>query len=419
MKFKSNLITALDIGSSKICALIAEIDEETSEPVIKGWGLVPSRGIKRGCIVNIEQASQAIATAVTEAEKIAGVAVNSCFVSISGEHIRCLNSSGTIAISGDSRTGLGDARAIEAADITRVLEHTQAVPLSPDRQILHVLPQEFVVDGQTGIQSPLNLTGRRLEARVHITTYSITAVTNLTRCIRNADLDVDGIVFEGLASAYATLDRDEKELGVILVDIGSGVTDVITFFQGGVYHTGVVNLGGFNVTNDIAYLLRTSLEKAEQIKHEYGFADASLIETGASFKLEGVGGRPPREVPLTQLSDYIEPRMEEILRETFMESRKADLPVSNALAVVLTGGGALLRGTEEICETVFKAPARIGYPRGFQEFTEELNSPVYTAAIGLLKYAIESRQGSTRRRRESGLPGRMWAKVKHFFENIM
>ncbi len=420
IKLKNQVVTSLDIGSSKICAVIAEVDAESLEPVIKGYGIAPSKGIKKGLVVDIENATQSIINAIGEAEKMAGISVDSCIVGVSGDHIRSMNTRGMVAISRDSRTGLGEAREIESEDIERVIEHTKAVPFPIDRQILHVLPQEFIVDDQAGVKNPLNLSGRRLEAKVHLSTYNTTAISNLSKCIHNADLEIDGYVLSSLAAAYACLEESEKSMGSVLLDIGSGTIDVIVFYDDGVHHTGVINLGAGSVTNDIAYMLRVPLERAEIIKRDHGFAKVSLTDKEAFFKLDGLGGRTVREISLYNLAEWIEPRMEEILRESFLEAKKADISLTNTLSVVLTGGGAKLKGTDELTEMIFNTPAKIVAPHGFQGYNVELNDPTYSVAIGLIKYAIaENGNGSTFINKSASPLHKLRGWIKHITENVM
>jgi len=389
MKIRNHNVSAVDIGTTKTCALIAEVDWENKIPIIKGYGVVDTKGIKKGTVVNIEEVSETISKASNIAEEMAGTSISSCYASISGDHIRSMNTQGMIAISRDARTGLGEAREIEQDDIDRVIEHTRAVPLPVDRQILHVMPQEFIVDEQSGIRNPINLLGRRLEVKVHLTTYSTTVASNLLRCFKNADLSIDGFVLQAFASSYGVLTANEKEYGAILIDIGSGTIDIIVLRNSGIYHTGVVNFGAHLVTSDIAYLLRIPPESAEKIKMSQGCAFSGIADKEAFFKIESSGNRPAREIPIARLAQYIEPRMEELLREAFMEAKKADIPLSNIPLLVLTCGGSLIRGSEELTESIFKIPCRIGNPIGFKGYEEELNNPMYAAAIGMLKYAID------------------------------
>lgn len=414
LKLRSSNYTALDVGSHLIKAVIAEVDEKL-QPVIKGYGTAPARGIKQGLVIDIEDATQSIFNAVTEAEKMAGTTVDSCYVSLSGNHIQSMNTRGLVAVARDARTGLGEAREIEVEDIERVIEHTKAVPLPADRQILHVLPQEYVVDDQGGIKKPQGLTGRRLEAKVHLVTYGVNAVSNLTKCIKNAELEIDGLVLSSLAAAYACLDESEKEMGSILLDLGANVVDVIVFADGGVHHTGVVTHGFASVTSDIAYMLRIPIDKAEALKQEYGFARISMTDPETFFKINGLAGRAVRECSCYDLAEWIEPRVEEILREAHQEAQKADVPLSNTLSIVLCGNGVLLKGTEQVVESIFNTPARIGIPKGFTGFEQELSSPGFAVAIGLLKFAITEGGHTTHRHKGRGL--RAW--FKHLTENIM
>jgi len=420
IKLKNQIVAGLDIGSSKICTVIAEVDPDSPEPIIKGYGIVPSKGIKKGLVVDIDNATKAIFNAVSEAEKMAGLSIESCFVGVSGDHIRSMNTRGMMAISRDSRAGLGEAREIEKEDIERVIEHTKAVPFPIDRQILHILPQEFIIDDQAGVKNPLHLSGRRLDAKVNLTTYNTTILSNLTKCIKNADLEIDGFVLSSLAAAYACLEENEKSMGSVLLDIGSGTIDVIVFHDDGVHHTGVVNMGAGSVTNDIAYMLRVPLEQAESIKREHGFAKVSLTDKEAYFKLDGLGGRTLREISLFDLAEWVEPRMEELLRESFLEAKKADISLTNTLSIILTGGGALLKGTEELAEAIFNTPAKVVAPRGFREYVTELSNPACSVAIGLIKYAIAEQFNGSAFNRTSGGPLRKirgW--IKHLTENVM
>lgn len=420
MKLKNQLITALDVGSSKVCTLIAEIDNEKQEPIIKGYSKVPSKGIKKGLVSDIEQATESIRDSISMAEKMTEVTVDSCYVGLSGDHIYSMNTQGMMAISRDSRSGLGEARQIDKEDVEKLVDHTKAVPMPIDRQLLHVLPQEFIVDNQQGIKNPVALSGRRLEAKVHLTTYNTIIASNLVHCIENIGLGIEAFVLKSLASSFSTLDENEKEMGTVLIDIGANVMDIIVFSDGGVHHTGVINLGGINVTNDIAYLLRIPFDKAESLKREYGHAVVALADRDAFFTISGLGGRPDREIPVYTLAEYIEPRMEEIIRTAYTEAKKADISITNTLSVVLTGGASLLHGTEELTERIFNSPARIGYPKGYQGFTQELNDPSFASAIGILKYAIiDKNNNSSHKRKRRKLFSRAWGLMRHISENVM
>ncbi|HDP67162.1 MAG TPA: cell division protein FtsA [Candidatus Marinimicrobia bacterium] len=420
MRLRNQTLTGVDIGTHKTCALIAEVNPETGNPLIKGYGFVETRGLKRGAVVNIEKLSQTISQAVNAAETMAGTSVSSCYVSISGDHIRSMNTQGMIAISRDTRGGIGEAREIEQEDIDRVIEHTRAIPLPVDRQILHVMPQEFTVDEQSGIKNPINLLGRRLEAKVHITTYSTTVASNLTRCFKNIDLTIRNFILQSLASSVSVLTLAEKEAGSILIDIGSGTTDVIVYADDGIHHTGVVNFGDQLVTSDIAYLLRIPHENAENIKKNHGYCFTKNVDREAIIKIESIGNRPARELPLLKLAEYIEPRMEEILREAFMEAKKADVPFTSIQSVVITGGGALIKGCEELAESIFHMPARIGFPTNYSGCEEELNHPGYAAAIGMLQFALQEKLNN--RIKPAGSESwlsRIWDWLKNLTESIM
>jgi len=419
MKMRNHFITSVDIGTSKTCALIAEVNPETGAPVIKGYGSVETKGLKKGAVVNIEELSHTISQAVNAAETMAGATVSNCYVSISGDHIRSMNTQGLIAISRDARSGIGEAREIEKEDIDRVIEHTRAVPLPVDRQILHVMPQEFTVDEQSGIKNPINLLGRRLEVKVHITTYSTTVSSNLTRCFKNADLSINNFILHSLASSESVLTSGEKESGSILIDIGNGTIDVIVYSEGGIHHTGVVNFGDQLVTSDIAYLLRIPQEYAEKIKKNHGYCYTKNVDKEAMIKIDSIGNRPAREIPLLKLAEYIEPRMEEILREAYMESKKADIPLTSIQSVVLTGGGALIKGCEELAESIFNVPARIGFPVAYTGYEDELNNPRYAAAIGVLQFVLQDKV--TNQIRPSGPETSLtkaWNWIKNVTDNI-
>jgi len=415
MKIRNHYTTCVEIGSSKTCAFIAEKDPETGNPKIKGYGAVETKGLKKGVVVNIEELSHTISQAVNAAETMADTSVSSCYVNLGGDHIRSMNTKGMIAISRDARGGVGEAREVEKEDIEQVIDHTKAVPLPVDRQILHVMPQEFIVYEQSGIKNPINLLGRRLEVKVHITTFSATVASNLSRCFKNVDLTVNNFILNSLASAESTLTPSEKESGAILIDIGSGTVDVVVYSEGGIHHTGVVNFGDQLVTSDIAYLLRIPMEYAEKLKKNHGYCFTKNADKETMIKIDSIGNRPAREIPLMKLTEYIEPRMEEILREAFMESKKADVPLTSIQSVVLTGGGALLKGCEELAESIFQTPARIGFPTGYSGFENEINNPKYATVIGMLKFALQDK--SIVRVKPTGSEN-WFAKAWHWLKNI-
>ncbi|MCH7495609.1 MAG: cell division protein FtsA, partial [Candidatus Marinimicrobia bacterium] len=302
---RESIVTGIDIGTTKICAVIAEL-EVSGDLNILGVGTVPSHGLKRGVVVNLEKTISSISNAVEEAERMAGVNINGAYVGIGGNHIRSMNSNAVIAVSkSESKRGLRHGEITED-DIERVTEAAMAVLTGLDREILHVLPQEYAVDGQYGIKSPIGITGMKLESKVHIVTSSATSCKNIVKAVNRSDISVNNLVLEPLASSYAVLDDEEKELGVTLIDFGGGTTDVALYFNGAVRHTAVVGLGSENITNDIAYMLRTPREQAEEIKCEYGCAKQSLVSKDEYLKLKSIGGRSPREISRMLLASYIE-----------------------------------------------------------------------------------------------------------------
>ena len=385
---KNGLVAGLDVGTTTVIAMIGEALEGGGFKVI-GVGTSPSRGVRRGVVVNLEQTVNAIEAAVEEAELMAGVEVDEAYIGISGDHIRGMNSEGVIAVARSQNQSITEDNEIRAGDVQRVLDAAQAVTLPMDRQIVHILPQEYVVDEQYGIRNPVGMSGIRLEARVHIVTTAITSAKNLKKCVKRARMKVKELVLNPLACSYAVLDEDEKDLGVGLVDIGGGTTGVSIFFEGGVRHTGVIGLGGDNVTSDIAMMIRTPLDQAETIKHEYGCAKQSLVERDEVFTTRSMGGRPPREISRELLASYVEPRMEEILTLAHREMKKSDRYRLLTAGVVLTGGGALLDGVVELAEEILELPVKIGVPRNFGGLVDMVASPVFATSIGLVRYGLE------------------------------
>ncbi len=389
------IICGVDIGTTKICALIAEIDDMNESFNIIGIGKHPSKGLRKGVVVNLEQTINTIEKAVEEAEMMAGVDVESVYVGIAGDHIRSINSTGVIAISKVGKRKITENNQITEHDVRRVLDWAKGVSLPMDREILHILPQEYIVDDQPGIKDPIGMTGQRLEARVHIVTGAITSAKNIVNCIKGAGLAVQDLVLEPLASSYAVLNDDEKDLGVALIDIGGGTTDVAVFYEGGVQHTGVIGLGGENVTKDIAHMLRTPMQKAEEIKLEYGCAKASLAGDDTVFTFQGIGGRDEEEISQTVLAEYIEPRMEEMLLMARQEIQKAEYWNHLTAGVVITGGGSLLRGTLELAKELFDMPVKLGRPEPFGKLIDDSTSPIYATSIGLVKYGLDNRHSVT------------------------
>lgn len=370
-----DIIAGLDLGTTKVCAIVAEQTEDGLD--IIGIGSVPSKGLKKGVVVNIESTVQAIRAAIEQAGTMAGVEINTVYAGIAGSHVRGTNVEGVAAI---------QTREVTKDDVARVLEQAKAVPLPGDRQVLHVLPQEYIVDDQDGIREPVGMSGVRLEARVHMVTAASTSVANLIKCAERCDLFVPETVLQPLASADAVLSDDEKEIGVALIDIGGGTTDLILYVDGAVVHTSVIPIGGINLTNDIATGLRTPMAEAERLKIKYGCAATNLVDEDETIEVPSVGGRAPRVLPRRILCDIIEPRVEEIFqaaRHVLAETGYTDMLASG---VVITGGTTLLDGMPEHAEAVLGLPVRRGAPTGVGGLIDVVRSPAYATGVGLVKY---------------------------------
>lgn len=374
-------IVGLDIGTTKIAAIIAEIDESQQLRII-GVGTSPSEGLKRGVVINLEKTVESIASAVEDAEMMAGIKVDSVYAGIAGDHIRSINSRGVLAVSRSDHE-------ITPADVDKVIEAAKTVALPMDREIIHVLPQEFTVDDQSGIKDPVGMVGVRLETEVHIVTGAVTSAQNIYRSVKKAGLEVWDLVLQPLASSYTLLTPDEEELGVALVDLGGGTTDFAIFYDGSIRHTGVVGLGGKNVTNDIAIGLRTPVDRAEEIKKLYGCAMSGLVDSDETIEVPGVGGREPKVISRNVLASIIEPRVEEILSLILQEMKKSNYFESLAAGVVLTGGGSLMQGIVELAEKIFDVPVRTGKPAGITGLLEMVSSPIHSTGVGLLLYGWE------------------------------
>src|SRR5262252_8947698 len=375
----------LDIGTTKISCIIAE-KKGPGELNIVGVGNAPSEGLRRGVVVDLEKTVASIQRAVDEAERMAGVPIKGVHAGIAGDHIRSINSRGVIAVSRKDNE-------IGPADVERVVEAAKAIAIPMDREIIHVIPQEFIVDDQDGIHDPVGMSGVRLEAEVHIITGAVTSAKNICRSIQRAGLKVHDLVLEPLASSHAVLGRDERDLGVVLLDLGGGTTDVAVFFEGSIRHTAIVPCGGANVTNDIAIGLRTPIDKAEQIKIQHGCALASLVSSNAQVAVPGVGGRADREISRHVLASMIEPRMEEIFLLANKEVRKNHFAALIGGGVVLTGGTSLLPGAAELAEQVFEMPVRMGLPRGLGGLSANVSDPRYATGVGLVLHAAKSEEG--------------------------
>ncbi|HLK86123.1 MAG TPA: cell division protein FtsA [Candidatus Binataceae bacterium] len=373
-----NVLTALDVGTSKVCALVAEPLPEGGGATVLGYGVAPCTGLRKGVVVNIEATVEAIRAAVSEAERTAGVRVGAAVVGEAGAHIRGLNSHGIVAVRGGE---------VSARDVERVIDAARAVAIPLDRQVLHILPQQFAVDDQEGVRDPIGMAGVRLEARIHIVTAAQSYGQNLTKCCERANITPLEIVFEPLASADAALFPEERELGVALLDIGGGTTDIVVFHGGAAMHTAVLPLGGNHLTGDVAAGLRTPLNEAERLKTTYGVATNSVVGRDQTVQVPGVGGREPRVIARRILGEIIEPRMEEIFTMAQREVMRSGVADSLASGLVLVGGSSLLEGTQELAERIFALPVRRGLPINLRGMPEELMKPAYTTAAGLLLHA--------------------------------
>ncbi len=379
----ANTIVGLDLGTTKIACIIAEVDRDQLK--IVGVGTCSSEeGLRRGVVVNLEKTARAIEKAVSEAELMAGVKINSVYAGIAGDHIRSINSRGVIAV---SRGG----NEISQADVDRVIDAAQAVAIPMDREILHVIPQGFIVDDQKGIKDPIGMAGVRLEVEVHIVTGAVASAENIYKSIKRAGLKVDDLVLQPLASSYAVLTPDEKSLGVALLDIGGGTTDIAMFFEDSIRHTAVIGLGGNNLTSDIAIGLRTPTEQAEAIKKKYGCATISQVSEDEMIGVFGVAGREEREVSRQVLAQIIEPRMEEIFSLASREIKRSDYGEMLGAGVVLTGGAAKLPGVASLAEQVFNQPARVGEPRGISGVVDLIKDPMHATGVGLVLYGYDRR----------------------------
>jgi len=385
----TNLIAGLDIGTTKIVAIIAEPDDDGSLRIL-GVGRSPSLGLRRGVVVNLEKTIRSIQDALDIAERLAGVEIGSVFAGIAGDHIRSINSRGVIAV---SRKG----NEITQPDVDRVIEAAKAIALPMDREIIHVIPQEFIVDDQSGIRDPVGMAGVRLEGEIHIITGAVTSAQNIYKSVQRAGVEVHDLVLQPLATSYAVLSEDEKELGVAVLDLGGGTADLAVFYDGSIRHTAVIGLGGENVTNDVAIGLRTPRDEAERIKIEHGIALQSMVEKDEIIEVPGVGGRPSREVSRDVLAAIIEPRMEEIFALALREIQRSEYVDLLSTGLVLTGGGAMLEGACELAEQVFDLPVKIGIPGGIEGLSDEVATPIYATAVGLLRYAVMEGLGKGRR----------------------
>jgi len=405
------LIVGLDIGTSKVVAIVAspnlDAGPQDNALDIIGIGSHPARGMKKGVVVNIESTVQSIQRAIEEAELMAGCQIHSVYAGIAGSHIRSLNSHGTVAIR--------DKEVIQG-DIDRVLDAAKAVHFPGDQQLLHVMPQEYIIDNQEGIREPIGMSGVRLEAKVHLITGAVSAAQNITKCIERCGLSVDGVILEQMASSYSVLEHDEKELGVCLVDIGGGTTDIAVFIDGAIRHTAVIPIAGDQVTNDIAVALRTPTQYADEIKIKYACALRQLAREDETIEVPSVGERPPRQLARQTLAEVVEPRYEELLMLVQAELRKSGFEELLAAGVVLTGGSSKMEGVIELAEEVFHLPVRLGLPQHVGGLAEVVRNPIHATGVGLLLFGNEEvTNGQTDLKMGEGFKG-MFARMKSWFQ---
>jgi cell division protein FtsA len=389
---KNSIIVGLDIGTSKVCAIVGELTERGMEVI--GVGSHPSQGLRKGVVINIESTVESIKKAVEEAELMAGCEINSVFTGIAGGHIKGFNSHGIVAVKN---------KEVTPRDLERVIDAAKAVAIPMDREVLHILPQEYIIDDQDGIKEPLGMSGVRLEAKVHIVTGAVTSAQNIVKCCNRTGLNVADIVLEPLASAEAVLTPEEKELGVALIDMGGGTTDIALFHDGSVKHTAVLAIGGNHLTGDIAAGLRTPVAEAERIKQRYGCARAGMVTKDERVEVPSVAGRNSRTLSRQILCEIIEPRLDEIFQLILREIIKSGYEGSLASGIVMTGGSTLLPGTIEMAEQVFGMPVRLGVPTHVGGLIDVVSSPIYATGVGLVLYGIKRQDRNFFRIRDDNL----------------
>ena len=415
----------LDVGTTKVCCIIAQSDGNGGDMKLLGAGVAPSHGVKRGTVVDIDATIQAIEDAVHKAETMANVKVSEAYVGLSGDHIRGLNTQGAIAISKNGHPVTYEDE-IKNSDITRVLEMARAVSLPVDREILHILPQEFVVDHQGGIKNPTGMVGRRLEAHVHLITGATSAAKNITKCVEEAGIAVTRFVYQPLASGEAVLEPHEKKLGVVLVDIGGGTTDICVYFEGEVRHSAVIALGGDCISNDLAMMTQVSIDEAEEIKTKYGSAKAAMASTDLEFELPYSAGETPRKASEHEVSRYVEARMTEIFQMVKREIQKhlqispwrSGIENPASFGVVLTGGGSLLKNAASLGEEILDAQVKIGIPKGLSGVVDVAASPIYATAIGLVQHPTLAHEQYDPVHRRSASMGKIVKNVGEWFQGF-
>ena len=401
---KNRIIVGLDIGTSKVVAIVGEINPEGRIEII-GLGSHGSKGLKKGVVVNIESTVQSIQRAIEEAELMAGCQIQSVFAGIAGSHIRSMGSHGIVAIRD---------REVFQPDIDRVIDAAQAVAIPADQKILHILPQEFIIDTQEGVKEPLGMSGVRLEAKVHLVTCAVNAAQNIEKCIKQCGLGVDDIILEQLASSYSVLTEDEKDLGVCMVDIGGGTSDIAIYTEGAIKHTAVIPIAGDQVTNDIAMALRTPTQNAEEIKIKYACALGSLAGENETIKVPSVGEREDRSLSRQALAEVVEPRYEELFTLIQSELRRSGFEDLIPAGIVLTGGASKMEGVVELAEEIFHMPVSIGKPKNVSGLADIVRNPIYATAVGLLQYGAAQGDRAGRPASAEAAGDSIWSKVKQW-----
>lgn len=404
---KGELVVGLDIGTTKVAAIVGEVTEDGID--IIGIGSHPSRGLRKGVVINIESTVESIKKAVSEAELMAGCDITSVFAGIAGGHIKGLNSHGIVAVKD---------KEVRENDVVRVIDAAQAVAIPLDREVIHVIPQEYIVDGQDGIKEPIGMSGVRFEAKVHIVTAAVTSAQNIVKCANRCGLNVNDIILQPLASGESVLTSEEKELGVALVDIGGGTSDIVIYSEGAVVHTSVLTLGGNHITNDVAVGLRTPAAEAERIKQKYGSALSSMVQKDETIEVPSVGGRKPRILSRQILAEIIEPRVEEIFTLIQQEITKSGFENRISSGIVLTGGSVILEGMTELAEQVFNMPIRRGAPRGIGGLVDVVKSPMYATGVGLVLWGSKTQSASRFKVREGNIYSKVKDRMKEWFGEI-
>ena len=405
-KMEKNLIVGLDIGTSKVVAIVGEITPDNEVEII-GLGSHPSRGLKKGVVVNIESTVQSIQRAIEEAELMSGCQIHSVYAGIAGSHVRSLNSHGIVAIRD---------KEVTQADVERVIDAARAVAIPADQKILHILPQEFIIDQQESIREPVGMSGVRLEAKVHMVTGAVSAAQNIIKCVRRCGLEVDDIILEQLASSHSVLTDDEKELGVCLVDIGGGTTDIAVFTEGAIRHTAVIPIAGDQVTNDIAVALRTPTQYAEEIKIKYACALTQLASVDETIEVPSVGDRPDRRLARQTLAEVVEPRYEELFTLIQAELRRSGFEDLCAAGIVLTGGSSKMEGAVELAEEIFHMPVRLGAPQYVTGLVDVVRNPIHSTGVGLLLFGYQNRAMRESEARMGNGFKSVWNRMKNWFQ---